>query len=538
VTIAEPGGNLIYANPAARRLLALEDDGSLRSLSFADLFSSEDRAFASEAIFGTVAREGRWSGDFRFYDRAFERSRAVRLSAFTIGDEEASDPSAIALVAHDIGLQQRAETRLRTLVESGPSLSRSLDYLETLGNLAELVVRTLATFCVIDVFTPAPSGAIRVERIASLHADRSRQGQLRRLSDFLPSRELEYHPVARILRNGTSSLVETVDDRWIAEVTISAEHAEAVRVLGIRSYLSVPIVANGKVLGALSCAIARESRVRASLPHAYDAEDLFFFEELGRRGGIAIENALTFEHERAIASALQEASLPASLPSGGGLTLHADYRPGKAEATIGGDWYDAHVLENGSYVFTIGDVVGKGLRAAIVMTKIRQAMQAASMVDSDPNVALTVADRTLRLHDPDGIATALAARFDPVTRRLRFASAGHPAPMLRHASGRVEELNTSGLLLGMRSGASAPTRVVTMPPGAALVFYTDGLIEATRDIAEGQRRLHAALRAGAFLGARAPAKALVDEVLGRGEAGDDVAVLIAAFDQEPFANSD
>jgi serine phosphatase RsbU (regulator of sigma subunit) len=297
------------------------------------------------------------------------------------------------------------------------------------------------------------------------------------------------------------------------------------------------LVANGRILGALSCGIGDEARERMSIPVAYDAEDLFFIEELGRRGGIAIENALTFEHERSIAAALQTASLPVTLPSAPGFKLYAEYRPGKAEATIGGDWYDALLLENGSVVFTIGDVVGNGLRAAIVMTKLRQAMQAAVMVDSDPNVALTVADRTLRLHDADGFATALAARYDPVTRRLRFASAGHPAPILRHPDGRIEELTNPGMLLGMRFDESAPTRVVTIPRGSALVFYTDGLVEATRDMAEGQRRFHAALERGHFLSSDAPARALVDEVLAQLEGNDDIAVLLATFDHGFASNN-
>lgn len=218
------------------------------------------------------------------------------------------------------------------------------------------------------------------------------------------------------------------------------------------------------------------------------------------------------------------------------MRLHADYRPGSAEATIGGDWYDALLLDDGSFVFSIGDVVGHGLRAAILMTKLRQAMQAAALVDSDPNVVLAVADRTLRLQDPDAFATALAARYDPVTRRLRFAAAGHPSPLLRHPDGRVEELANPGILLGMRGGDAGPTRVVLMPHGATLLFYTDGLSEATRDIAEGQRRLVTALASGTFLSAANPAHDFVSEVLQGREAGDDVAVLVVTFDYDAVAN--
>ncbi len=534
VALFSPDGYVFYANPATARLL--EGAGAkVETLQLEELFAPEDRAFVREVIWSAVRREGSWHGESRLLDRPGNRLRNVRLSAFFLYRED-SEPPVLALTGHDIGEQRRAEHRLRTLVDAGPSLSNSLDYHQTLENLAELVVRTLATFCVIDVFDATPGRGPRIQRIATSHVERGRREEVWRLSRFLPPEGNGQHPVARIFRDGHSSLVEHVDDAWLAAATISLEHAEAVRALGLRSLLAVPIVAGGKLLGALTCALADETRPRPTLPQTYDAEDLFFVEELGRRGGVAIENALTFEHERSIAASLQAASLPNRLPAARGVRLYADYRPGSAEATIGGDWYDALVLDDGSFVFTIGDVVGHGLRAAIVMTKLRQAMQAAALVDSDPNVVLAVADRTLRLHDPEAFATALAARYDPVTRRLRFASAGHPPPVLRHPDGRVEELANPGTLLGLRTAEAGPTRIAVMPRGATLLFHTDGLTEATRDIAEGQLRLVTALASGAFLAAADPAQAFVSEVLQGREAGDDVAVLIATFDYEAVAN--
>ncbi len=230
--------------------------------------------------------------------------------------------------------------------------------------------------------------------------------------------------------------------------------------------------------------------------------------------------------ERRIAVSLQEASLPRTLPRFDHLHLTAYYRPGKTEATIGGDWYDAFLLEDGRVVLTIGDVLGNGLRAAITMTKLRQAMQAAAMVEADPNRMLDVADKTLRLHDPDAYATAIAAIYDPKTQATTFASAGHPGPLLRTAGGSVEELGCPGLLLGLRTGKDRRSRVVATPPNSTLVFYTDGLTEATRNVDEGQARLEEAL-AGLDVRGDGAARAVVDIVLRGEDAGDDVAVLIA-----------
>jgi hypothetical protein len=461
----------------------------------------------------------------------------VHLSVFNVVASGGKDTVAVAVTGHPIATRRQAEQRLRTLIESGPALSHSLDYAQTLKNLADLVVRALATFCEVDVFARAAVVEPRITRVVARHVDRSRQAEVDGLAPFVATLGHAAHPVARVFEDGASSLVESVDDTWLERATVGEGHAEALRALGVSSLLCVPLVASGRTLGALTCYVAHEERAGSARPGRYDAEDLFFLEELGRRAGIAIENALSFAHERLIAASLQAASLPEVLPSTPGVTLSAYYRPGSAEATIGGDWYDAIRLEDGNFVFTIGDVVGNGLRAGIAMTKLRQAMQAAAMVDSDPNVMLAVADRTLRLHDPDGFATSLAARYDLETRELTLASAGHPGPLLRLSDGRIDDLTHSGLLLGMRLGTSSETNVVPVPSGALLVFYTDGLVEATRDMAQGQQRLLEALSKPEIAASADPARDVVRDVLRGALAGDDIAVLIVAFDHGALANS-
>ena len=296
------------------------------------------------------------------------------------------------------------------------------------------------------------------------------------------------------------------------------------------SLLTVPLVAAGKVIGALTCGLAGEAQAGEYPSRPYDAEDLFFIEELGRRAGTAIENARMYQHQRHIAVVLQAASLPETLARVDHLRLDAAYRPGSAEATIGGDWYDAFALEDGRIVLTVGDVLGHGLHAAITMTKLRQAMQSAAMVNADPNVMLDVADKTLRMHDADGYATALAAIFDPPSRILTFASAGHPGPALATPDGEVVEFSSPGLLLGMRTnGAEHATKDVELTPDSVLVFFTDGLVEATRDIDEGHRRLHEALARPEIVRGPAPASAIVDAVLAGRDPGDDIAVLAATL---------
>ena len=243
------------------------------------------------------------------------------------------------------------------------------------------------------------------------------------------------------------------------------------------------------------------------------------------------EQHRAFEHEQRIAFMLQEASLPTVLPALPDVYLSAYYRPGHSEATIGGDWYDAFVLEDGRLVLTIGDVLGKGLVAAVTMGKIRQAMRAVARLLPDPNALLDAADHTVRTDSTltDTYATALAGIYDPRSQSFTFASAGHPGPVLRRTDGSIEELSSPGTLLGMRDGNEVHTVTVDLSFGSALVFVTDGLLEVTRDLDDGFRRIDSAMRSADVWDADNSAHALVTYVLAGQPATDDVAVLVAEF---------
>jgi GAF domain-containing protein len=414
---------------------------------------------------------------------------------------------------------------LRTLVDAGAVLSHSLDYEQTFDALVQLMVRTIATICTIDTFEEREDGVKRIARVAAAHVDP--RWNLMEFSQRYAARfDEEPHPVAQALFEGHSALIQ-VDDELLESFARSPEHLAFIRALEVRSLITVPLVAGGKILGALTCALGREDVPRTNVPERYDAEDLFFIEELGRRAGTAIDNARSYERTRHIALVLQSASLPQRLPSFDFLKLDADYRPSGNDVTIGGDWYDAFALEDGRVVLTVGDVIGHGLEAAIVMTKLRQAMQSAAIAIPDPNVMLDVADKTLRLHDGESFATAIAAIFDPKENVTTFASAGHPGPALRTPDGDIVEFTSPGMMLGLRGGKDRETCAVPTPPGSVLVFFTDGLIEATRDIDEGYRTFHAALRRDGVAFGASPARALVEAVLDGRSARDDIAVLVA-----------
>ncbi|MDB5095215.1 MAG: putative sensor protein [Candidatus Eremiobacteraeota bacterium] len=256
----------------------------------------------------------------------------------------------------------------------------------------------------------------------------------------------------------------------------------------------------------------------------FDYDDASLLDELSARAGVAIENALLYEREHRVAVTLQRALLPAVLPTVAGLTFDAVYFPGATDAEIGGDWYDAIELPDGRVLVSIGDVTGRGLTAAVIMGRVRQAIETLATYESDPVRLLDSTDAVLRRAYPNAIVTALVGVIDPPSGTMTYATAGHPTPFVRAADGTVRSLPGRGLPLGLREGRHQPATTIVLPPSALLVFFTDGLTEATRDIDEGERRVRAALSDVTVAAGRDPAARLVARVLDEA-IRDDVAVL-------------
>lgn len=231
-----------------------------------------------------------------------------------------------------------------------------------------------------------------------------------------------------------------------------------------------------------------------------------------------------YRNERRVARRFQEAALPMDLPEISGLSLSSYYSAGQSVSTIGGDWYDALVLEDGRVVVTIGDVVGSGLEAAVAMAHIRQVARGVAHIHPDPRMMLDAANRNLNGEGKNGIATAFVGVIDTVTSECTFANAGHVPPLIRYPDGRVVELPSGDLPLGVAT-AVAEQHVVPFPPGAVLVLYTDGLVESEREIIRDWDRLHAWLERGDVLREPNPARTLFHYMV-EGSAPDDVAILI------------
>ncbi|MGW6576455.1 SpoIIE family protein phosphatase [Streptomyces sp. NPDC054945] len=282
----------------------------------------------------------------------------------------------------------------------------------------------------------------------------------------------------------------------------------------VQSTLVVPMVAHDTVVG-----LAQFSRTKGSEP--FGERDRAVAVELAARAAVCIDNARLYrrEHERALI--LQRSLLPPGDPEAAGLDIACRYLPGNAATEVGGDWFDVIELPGHRTALVVGDVMGRGLRAAVAMGELRTAVRTLALLDLEPAEVLTALDEIARglgapggsqqasraaLHSRDAdrsevyLATCVYAVYDPVTRRCTIANAGHMPPVL------VEPPDEAGvsrpaLLLevppGMPLGVGGEPFEeveVDLPEGALLALYTDGLVES-RDhpLEEGLRGLRAAL---------------------------------------------
>jgi serine phosphatase RsbU (regulator of sigma subunit) len=232
--------------------------------------------------------------------------------------------------------------------------------------------------------------------------------------------------------------------------------------------------------------------------------------------------------EKRVADALQEAFIQKTLPELARADLHAVYKPAGLEAKVGGDWYDAFELSDNRILFSIGDVAGHGIEAAVVMSRVRQAVLSVGVEERDPAKVLSRANDILLLQDLT-MVTAVCGMIDVAHGIVTIANAGHPPAILLHSDGSVEMLSASGPPLGALDKPSYTTASTMVEPGSMLVLYTDGLIEYGRDWEAGEARLLEAVRSVDRRGSVDPAASIMRKIFGDEPPVDDVAILTITF---------
>ncbi len=494
VVVTDRLGNLQYANSFAVTLFGFPDDGaqlvgrSLLSLGFeeGDLRKANDLA-------GQVLSGRAWEGTFAIRraggSRVFVRAQAVPLRP------AGGEITGIVIVARETtrrgNLREREQIGL--LEQIGERLAGSLEFGVTLRHVAETLVPQFADHCLIDLFQ-----GDKLIRRAQHHAS----GWTPEPGTWAMVGEQITYPQGHFSRQAMD-LMDTVVVEHMDPQRYPAPSSGAFRMgneVGLRSVIAAPLIARGELLGVMNLAL---SRLTEREEPYYDADDRDFLSAIASRVAIAIDNAMLFEEERRTALAFQTSLLPHKPPPVDGLEVAYKYVPAKPLEThgqgiqtqVGGDWYDIIPLSAGRVGIVIGDVEGRGARAAAIMGQLRAALRAFAQDDKPPAEILRRLDDWCRTLGPShaeahGFAVAdppivscTYLVYDAWSRRLSFANAGHDVPLLITGTdvGQME-IEHKGVLLGVRGQGIAGVPAYReetrdLAPGSTLVFYTDGLTD-------------------------------------------------------------
>jgi serine phosphatase RsbU (regulator of sigma subunit)/PAS domain-containing protein len=484
---------LRYANAFAVSLFGFPDDPShLVGRSLLSLGLDQGDVATVQHMVENVQRGWPWEGTVAI--KRFDGSRVfvrAHASALRRAGEQAGGIVIMAREATRSGAQ-RASDRIGLLERISERLSNSLELDVTLRQVAETLVPQFADHCFIDLLH-----GDQLVRRAHLHS----RGWMPDPGTWALAGEQISYPPGHFCQRAMALLDTVVVADLEAESypAPSAASLDTCNDVRLTSVLAAPLIARGQLLGVMSLALSmlteREER-------HYGADDRDFLSAIAGRVAVAIDNSLLFEEERRTALAFQTSLLPKDPPFVDGLDVAYKYVPAKPLEThgqgiqtqVGGDWYDIIPLSAGRVGIVIGDVEGRGARAAAVMGQLRAALRAFAQDDKSPAEIMRRLDDWVRMLGPAALDERGVAAdpptvsctylvYDAWSRTLSFSNAGHVPPLLirGHDISPMEMLER-GVLLGVRGKGlpGLPTYREEnryLAPGSTLVFYTDGLTD-------------------------------------------------------------
>ena len=490
VTVQDTTGAIVYANHQAALLLGLPDVEAILTAGPGELIGRfeiqhpDGRPVPPEELPGYRVLRGetpaplltrsvlRETGELHWF-----LTKATRLV-------DAGGAELAVNVIEDITEEQEAALRVRFLAEAGRVLGSSLDVDETLQRVAQLVVPRMADWCAIELADEKG----RLQQVALAHVDPDRVATGRAMRERWPPEPGRPNSPYEVLRTGAAQLVAEVPDALLEAAIDDPEQLAAVRALGLNSALTVPMFARDRTLGVMSFVFADSGR-------RYAERDLPYLQELAGRAATAIENARLYTERSQVAQTLQDSLLPDELRDVPGWRFAAGYQAGQRGAEVGGDFYDSFPLAGG-HVVLLGDVTGKGVRAAALTSLVRYTARTAAGYDPTPSAVLARVNAALRERPLLAPVTMLVAllRGDGT---VVLGVGGHPLPLLRRADGSCGPVGRTGMLLGaVHDYERAQDVSVALAPGELLLLYTDGVTDTPGEHDRfGDARLRDALAA-------------------------------------------
>ncbi|MCX5405793.1 SpoIIE family protein phosphatase [Streptomyces sp. NBC_00335] len=380
----------------------------------------------------------------------------------------------------------RARQRLALVADASLRIGTTLDLDQTARELAEVSVPELADVAAVDVLDSIlhSRAAVAVQEGATVF--RALAVAAAYPTDAVvaadqPGEVARYDAdrlVTRCVNTGRPVRLSHVDAEDLIRIARSPEAVGMLAAEGLHSYLAVPLIARGEVLGALDLKRLRN-------PEPFTADDEVLAGELAARAAVCIDNARWYQQARNTALTLQRSLLPQEPPDPPGLEIAYRYQPAQAADEVGGDWFDVIPLTADKTALVVGDVMGSGISAAATMGQLRTATRTLADLDLDPAQVLRHLDRlTNRMGQT--ITTCVYAVYDPHHTRCLISNAGHLPPVVMRRGRPPELLDLpTGVPLGVGEFLFHTT-LFDLHPGDQLVFYTDGLVE-TRDQAIDER---------------------------------------------------
>ena len=380
--------------------------------------------------------------------------------------------------------------RLALLARASESLGASLDVEETTQALVTLLVPTLADHAIIDLIDTDAAGRVTgdLRRSAMAHRPDAPEPSIpyTQPGDLVPY--TSENAAMRTIRSGRPVLVENVNAADLVAGSKDLAVAKSLAGVGVQSQVAVPLWAREGVIGVLLLKQSTSGR------HFTD-DDVAIAGELAARAGVAIDNARRYTREHTIALTLQRSLLGDRLTPTPEVEAAARYLPAEGGLAVSGDWYDLIPLGAGRVGLVIGDVMGRGLPAASVMGQVRAAARTLAHVDLQPRRLLSLLDGIVGELD-EQLVTCSYAVYDPFTSTLCTGSAGHLPPLVKAVGDETHELAVwQAVPLGV-GGVPFGHSMASLPPGAVVAFYSDGIVESPeRDLERGILQLRRALTA-------------------------------------------